>query len=322
MRIVFFGSPDFAVSGLQALLEADDMEVKLVISQPDRLRSRKNLSPTPVKALALDHQLPVLTPEKVNDPEVVEKIKEVKPDLLVVIAYGQIIGKKLREAFPDHIVNIHGSLLPKYRGAAPIQRALLNGEKTTGVTSMLIRKEMDAGEMLAKKEVSIEEEDDLDSLSQKMAEAGASLLLETIRDYDRLLQNKEAQDPEEVTFADEIQKEEGWMDFEKTARDLVNQVRTLKAWPGAKFKIDGITYKVHRAHQEPEEEKDKSILPGTVVRADKEGIFLKTGSGLFVIDQIQPTNKKPMDVGAFLNGYKISVGARAQEPVKEAMRHA
>ncbi len=322
MRIVFFGSPDFAVSGLQALLEADDMEVKLVISQPDRLRSRKKLSPTPVKALALAHQLPVLTPEKVNDLEVVEKIKEVKPDLLVVIAYGQIIGKKLREAFPDHIVNIHGSLLPKYRGAAPIQRALLNGEKTTGVTSMLIRKEMDAGEMLAKKEVSIEEEDDLDSLSQKMAEAGASLLLETIRDYDRLLQNKEAQDPEKVTFADKIQKEEGWMDFEKTARDLVNQVRTLKDWPGAKFTIDGITYKVHRAHQEPEEEKDKSILPGTVVRADKQGIFLKTGSGLFVIDQIQPTNKKPMDVGAFLNGYAIPVGARAQEPVKEAVRHA
>ncbi len=312
MRIVFFGSPDFAVSGLRALLEADDMEVLLVISQPDRLRNRNKLSPTPVKAMALDHHIPVLTPEKVNQKEILEKIQEVDPDILVVIAYGQIIGKSLRDAFPDHILNIHGSLLPKYRGAAPIQRALLNGEEKTGVSAMLIRKEMDAGEILAKKEVPIEEDDDLESLSQKMAEAGGQLLLETLRSYDRLLLGKKTQNPDEVTFADKIKKEEGWLDFRQTARALVNQVRTLKDWPGAKFILDGKTYKVHGAHREKEDEGNRKEKPGTVLRADSRGLAVKTGDGLFVIDRIQPTNKKAMDIGAFINGYSIPIGSRLE----------
>lgn len=310
LNIVYLGTPGFAVPALQALIDAEDVNIPLVISQPDRKRSRNKWSATPVKELALKHDIPVITPEKINRQATIDQLVEINPDFLVVIAYGQIIGKRILDAFPDRIINIHGSLLPEYRGAAPMQRALLDGKDETGVTSMLIRQEMDAGPMLATAKVKIQDDDDMDSLSNKLAYLGADLLLETLRNFDDLNANRKEQDPELVTYAAKISKEDGYLDFNNEGRVLIDQVRTLKDSPGVKFRLNGVDYKVHAAHLE----KRKDGFPNGTLWKSEGGIAINAKDSSFVIDSIQAPNKKAMATQDFLRGNSLELGSLAEQP--------
>lgn len=306
MKVAFFGSPDYALPCLEALVEEEDMEPVLVVTQPDRVRGRKKeKTPTPVKAYALEQGLEVISPEDVNSEAAVRKIKEADPAVLVVVSYGQLIGKALRDSFGEDILNLHGSLLPKYRGASPIQAALLDGEEETGVTAMLVRKDLDAGEILAKAKIKVREEDDLESLKDRLALLSADLMLEVLRDYEGYLELKEVQDESQATRTRKITKKDAQLDFSKPSRDLVNQVKAFKSWPGVKFSYQGKTYKVHAAHVE---NKGASGKPGTLVSVDKTGLGVQTGDGIFTITVIQAPGKKAMDVADFLNGNPMEVG--------------
>lgn len=304
MRIAFFGTPDFALPALQALQEAEDMEVVLVVSQPDRKRSRGKCTPTPVKAAALQWELPVLTPESVNSPSVREELEKADPAFLVVIAYGQKIGSALLDAYAGRIVNIHGSLLPHYRGAAPIQRALLNGEETMGVSAMLINETMDGGDVLATASLTTGDSD-LTEITERLSRLGATLLLDTLRHYKERFDARIPQDDSHATYAEKIKKTDGQLDFSQSAKALLRRIRTVKDWPGAKLLLDGETYKIHKAHAA---QADKKGRIGEIMQADKNGIAIQTGDGLLVVDEIQAPNKKAMATEAFLNGHTIPVG--------------
>lgn len=314
MDIIFMGTPDFAVPALKRLIDAPDINVRMVISQPDRKRSRHKFLPTPVKALAIEHGIPVLTPEKINRQVIIDQMIAVQPDFVVVIAFGQIIGKRILDAFSDRIINIHGSLLPAYRGAAPIQRALMDGLTETGVTAMMVEKEMDAGDMLEKRIVPILSEDDFESLSGRMADAGAELIVEVLRDFDRYFEGRMPQDIESVTFADKVDKSEAMLDFNLSARQLVNRVRTLHDWPGAKFILNGVVHKVHAAHAQGD---DAYETVGQILRADAEGLVVSTASGRLIIDTIQVPGKKAMPVSAFLLGNPIVPGSLIEQTSPE-----
>jgi len=312
MDIIFLGTPDFAVPALRRLIDAPDIHVRMVISQPDRKRSRNKFMPTPVKQLALEHGIPVLTPEKINRQVIIDQMLAVKPDFIVVIAFGQIIGRRILEAFKDRIINIHGSLLPAYRGAAPIQRALMDGLEETGVTAMMVEREMDAGDMLERRRLPILPEDDFETLSARLADIGADLIVEVLRDFERYFSSRQAQEPSAVSFADKIGKSEAPLDFALPARTLVNRVRTLHDWPGAKFSLDGEIYRVHSAHAEGE---STYATTGEIRRADANGLAITTGCGLLVIDRIQAPSKKAMPIAAFLAGHPIAVG-NCTEPIE------
>lgn len=306
MRIAFFGTPDFALPSLQALHAANNMDVVLVVSQPDRRRSRGKWSPTPVKEAALALSLPVETPDSVNDAAFLSRLEEAQADVLVVIAFGQLLGDTLLRRYAGKILNIHASLLPHYRGAAPIQRAMLAGENEVGVTAMLVEKELDAGDMLQQASFSLKDED-LSTVSKKLSVLGAEVLLDTLRHYDAYYAVRVPQDDNKATYAKKIQREDGLLDMRKSAPMLVRQVLTVKEWPGAKLRWMGEEYKVHAAHAEKDVDKGEV---GEILRADKNGIAIQTGEGLFVVDMLQPANKKAMSVGAFLNGHPVAPGTK------------
>ena len=311
MRVCFLANPEYCLPSLQALIDAPDVEVVLVVTGPDKIRSRRGQRVAgPVKQMALDNDLEVISPEKLNRPEVIDRIKAAEPDFLVVIAFGQMIGKSLRDFYGDRILNLHGSLLPKYRGAAPIQRALLNGDKATGVTSMIVRKELDKGEILAKREVIIEGSDDLESLMQKMALCSADLMLYTLRNYEDLLETKEIQDDSKATYAEKISKDEGNLDFGLTAEELVRRVKTFKDWPGATFKYKGESFKVKEACciQDKDDKNIENGRPGKILSVSGQGIGIQTAKGIFLIETIQQAGKKAMPVKSFINGKTIKVG--------------
>lgn len=311
MRVAFFGNPEYCLPSLQALIDSKDIEPVLVVTGPDKVRGRRGKrTPSPVKELALEAGIPVITPEKVNNSEVVDEISSYKPDILVVIAYGQLIGKRLRDQYGEYIINLHGSLLPKYRGAAPIQRALLNGDKITGVTSMLIKKELDAGEMLAKREVKIKDDDDLNSLMEKLSRISSELMIYTLNNYETLLENKEIQDSDLATYAPKVEKSEAWLDFNSSAELLVRKVKTFSEWPGAKFKYDNKIFKIKEAYAERigDIDSNRSDKIGQIISASDDGIKIATGDGIIVITQIQAEGKKSMPVKDFLNGNEIKIG--------------
>ncbi len=301
MRVAFFGTPDFALPSLETLVSAEDVDVVLVVSQPDRARSRGKVTPTPVKARALELNLPVATPESVNDEETMDLLEKVHPDLLIVIAYGQKLGHAILDRFPDRILNIHGSRLPRYRGAAPIQRALLDGCKMTGNTIMLIGEGMDTGDILQQSQVEIFEDDDTASLTERMSRDGADLLLDVLRHYPERLQHRISQRSEEATIAAKITKEDGWLRFTDPLFHLMRRFHTVHQAPGARVQFGNDIYKVHGAHGETSAGAASRQM-GEIIRADGGGIAIQASDGLFVIDRIQAPNRKQMPVEAFLNG--------------------
>lgn len=307
-KVVFMGTPEFAVPSLEKLVASSQCEVILVVTQPDRPVGRKRvLTPPPVKVAAERLGIPVFQPEKLRESEAVQEIINKKPDLVVTAAYGQILPKNLLDYPRFGCINVHASLLPKYRGGAPIHYAIINGEKETGITIMYMTPELDAGDILAQRSLPILETDHVGILHDKLSQLGAELLYETLPAIFSGKVNPVPQDDSEATYAPNIRREDEWIDWSKSAHEIVNQVRGMHPWPVAVTTWNGAPLKVWWA-----EKVDLSTTeePGTVVKVDDEGIYLATGKGVVAIRELQPAGKKRMTVDAFLRGRKIIPGER------------
>lgn len=307
MKTVFMGTPDFAVPPLHALIEAG-YEVAAVVTQPDKPKGRgKTLLPTPVKEEALMHEIPVYQPQRVrNNQEFLETLKEIAPDIIIVAAFGQIIPKEVLELPKYGCINIHASLLPKYRGAAPIQQAVIDGEKESGVTIMQMGEGLDTGDMISKIIIPLVPEETGGSLFGKLAQAGAELLIKTLPSIEQGTAVREKQPEESPTpYAAMITKQMGLMDFNKPAEVLERLVRGLNPWPSAYTFINGKTLKVWKCRVSAEK---TDAAPGTIFLTDKEGIHTACGTGTLILTEIQLEGKKRMEAEAFLRGYHIEDG--------------
>ena len=305
-KVIFMGTPDFAVPSLKALVEAG-YEVAGVVTQPDKPKGRqRKLMPTPVKEEALKHGIPVFQPEKAGTPEFIQVLKELSPDLFVVAAFGQLLPGSILEMPVHGCINVHASLLPKYRGAAPIQWAVINGEKESGVTIMKMGKGLDTGDMIAKVTVPLAEEETGGSLFDKLAEAGAELLVRTVPSIVDGTAVYEKQPEESPTpYASMITKEMGRLDFSKSAQELERLVRGLSPWPSAYTYLEGKNLKIWKSRAE---EGCPGDVPGTVVAVDSEGIHAACARGRLVFQEVQIEGKKRMDVQAFLRGFQVKTG--------------
>ena len=298
-RIVFLGTPQFAVPSLEALLEAGH-EVVEVVSQPDRPSGRKQeLAQSPVKQFAAARGLPVFQPERARRPEAVEHLRALRPDLMVVVGYGQILPQSIIDIAPLGIINVHASLLPKLRGAAPIQWSLVQGERVTGVTTMQINAGLDTGDILLKAETEIEEEDDAVTLGTRLSNIGARLLVETI---DRLEEIRpEKQDDSQATLAPILTKENGRIDWSRTATEIHNQVRGLVPWPGAHTTFRG--HLLHIWKSRPTSE-FRAVDPGTLMTGRVARIACGGGTVLEAIE-VQAEGRKRVLAEAFMNGVHL-----------------
>ena len=305
MKIVYMGTPDFAVPALDMLLQSEH-QVGYVVSQPDRARDRgKKVKPTPVKEKALEYNVPVLQPEKVKENAEFENIlKEYAPDLIVVAAYGKIIPKSVLDIPKYGCVNIHGSILPRWRGAAPIQRAIMEGDKETGVTLMYMAEGLDTGDMIDKVYVTTENKTSED-LHDELAVKGGELLMKRIGDFETGNINPEKQDDSLTCYAAVLSKKDGLMDFEKTAEKLECEIRGLNPWPGAFTYMNGGIFKIWQAQVL---DKNTGEKPGTVVNADENGVDIATGDGILRATVIQVPGKKRMNVRDYIRGHKIEKG--------------
>lgn len=308
MKVVYMGTPDFAVPPLAALVKAG-YEVAAVITQPDKPKGRgKTLMPTPVKEEAMKHEIPVYQPVKVREPEFVEILRELAPDIIIVAAFGQIIPKTILDLPKFGCINIHASLLPKYRGAAPIQQAVIDGEKESGVTIMRMGTGLDTGDMISRIVVPIEAEETGGSLFDKLAQAGAGLLIETLPSIENGTANYEKQPEESPTpYAAMITKKMGLMDFSKSAEELERLVRGLNPWPSAYTFLNGKTLKVWKSTVEKGANGGKAA-PGTITAVDKAGIHVACGENTLVLREVQLEGKKRMETDAFLRGYQVTEG--------------
>lgn len=297
------GTPDFAVGTLKKLVESEH-QVLAVVTQPDKPKGRgKAMQFTPVKEAALESGITVLQPVKVRDPQVVEKLQALNPDVIVVVAFGQIIPESILNMPKYGCVNVHASLLPMYRGAAPIQWAVINGDKTSGVTTMQMDQGLDTGDMLLKREVVLDSEETGGSLFDKLSEVGAELLLETLEKLEKneiIPQKQPELSP--TPYASQMTKEMGRIDWNQDAVRIERLIRGLNPWPSAYTKLGEKTLKIWMAQVE---EGDSKRVPGTVIRADKKGLLVQTGKGVLKILELQLEGKKRMTADAFLRGYPI-----------------
>ena len=306
MRIIFMGTPDFSVGTLEALVEAGH-EVVLAVTQPDKPKGRgKEMQFTPVKECALRHGIPVFQPKKVRDPECVEELKKYQADVCVVIAFGQILPKEILEMTPYGCINVHASLLPSYRGAAPIQWAVIRGEKISGVTTMQMDEGLDTGDMLEKTEIILDEKETGGSLHDKLAEAGAKLCVHTL---DKLVQGdltpqKQGESPTE--YARMLDKNLGDINWEQSAVEIERMIRGLNPWPSAYTDWNGKTMKIWEADAVPGENTEKA--PGTITDVTKDDFAVQTGDGQLRVRALQIPGKKRMEADAFLRGYQVKVG--------------
>lgn len=305
-KIIFAGTPDFAAEHLKALIEAK-YNIIAVYTQPDRPSGRGHkLTPSPVKSLALEHNIPVFTP--VNFKEEADKVQfeSLEADLAVVVAYGLILPERILSAPRLGCINIHGSLLPQWRGAAPIQRALLSGQKTTGVTIMQIVKELDAGDMLYKKEIAISNEDTSGSLFERLATCGAQALVEAMPKILKGELASEKQDSALVTYAQKLSKEESPLNFSLSAEELSLQVRGLNPWPVATTTFEDVVYKVFNAQALSQDNYGNldDLDNGAIVEVNNQGIVLKCAQGLLLLQTIQAPGKGRVSAGDFARSKK------------------
>lgn len=307
MRVVFMGTPDFAVGTLEALIEAGH-EVIGAVTQPDKPKGRgKALMPTPVKEVALKHQIPVYQPKRVREEAFTETLKKLSPDVIVVAAFGQIITKEILEIPRFGCINVHASLLPAYRGAAPIQWAVINGEKESGVTIMQMDEGLDTGDMIDKAVVPLAEDETGGSLFDKLSQAGARLCVKVLKDLEEGTAVREKQPEESTTaYASMISKKMGEINWESPAKSIEQLIRGLDPWPSAYTRLQGKTLKLWRARAE--ESQDKEGEPGQILRVEKDAFYVKTGEGTLKIEELQLEGKKRMDTGAFLRGFPLSAG--------------
>jgi len=299
LRIIFAGTPDFAARHLQALLDSEH-QVVAVYSQPDRPAGRgQQLQASPVKQLALAHQIPVYQPKSLKKSKAQNDLAELNADLMVVVAYGLILPTVVLQTPKLGCINVHGSLLPRWRGAAPIQRALWAGDTATGVTIMQMDEGLDTGAMLSKISLAIEPDDTSAILYDKLAEVGPKALLQALIDLPALQQQAVKQDENLSNYAEKLSKEEALIDFQKPAAALEREIRAFNPWPVSYLQLGSQQLKVWQAQVEAAQ---SDSAPGTVLRADKKGIAIATKDGVLVLQQLQPPGKKAMAVADFLNG--------------------
>lgn len=302
MKIVFMGTPDFSVPALQNIAKYHN--VAAVVTQQDRPKGRGHkMQFTPVKEAAIELNIPVYQPEKVKDPEFVEILKEINPDVIVVIAFGQILSKEILDLPKFGCINVHASLLPKYRGAAPIQWAVIDGEKETGVTTMYMAEGLDTGDIVDVSKVSLDNKETGGSLFDKLAEEGGKLILETLEKLEKETAQRTPQDNSLSTYAGKITKELGKIDFSKSAVEIERLIRGLNPWPSAFTYMDGKMLKIWDADIS---DKNSDKEPGTILELEKEYIEVATGDGTLKIKELQLEGKKRMTVSAFLNGYTVN----------------
>jgi methionyl-tRNA formyltransferase len=306
------GTPDFAVHALEALLGDPRVEVIGVVSQPDRPKGRKLvLTPPPVKVTAIANQLPVYQPEKLRAPESVAEIVALQPDLIVTAAYGQILPKAILDCPRLGCINVHASLLPQYRGGAPIHRSIIDGNHETGVTIMYMAEGLDTGDMISKVVVPIEQDDTTGSLHDKLAYAGASLLSETLTTLINETVIATPQLHSEATYAPNISRADEKLAWAKTSLALYNQIRGLNPWPVAFTTWGEANFKVWASTQVAVENYSESELQqvaGSVVRLDGQGVHVRTGDGVLCLTEVQPAGKKRMDAAEFVRGNTMTVG--------------
>ena len=307
MRIVFMGTPDFAVGSLQALCESGKHEIVGVVTQPDRPKGRGNkMLMTPVKEYALEQGLTVYQPQKVKTPEFVQTLRELQPELIVVAAFGQFLSREILELPPHGCINVHASLLPKYRGAAPIQYAIIKGEKESGVTIMQMDIGMDTGAMLEKVVVPIAENTTMGELHDALREQGAALLLKVIDDIAAGTAVAEPQNDAEATYATLLDRSMEHIDWTKSAQEVHNLIRGFNPAPSTFTKLpNGKSLKIWGSRLT---NKQSEAAAGTVVEAGKHSFFVACGSGVLEITEVQPESKKRMAAQVFLNGRGVAEG--------------
>ena len=307
MRVIFMGTPDFSVGTLEALIQAGH-QVVLAVTQPDKPKGRGGkMQFPPVKETALEHGIPVFQPRKVREPENIEELRKYQADVIVVVAFGQILPREILELTPYGCINVHASLLPSYRGAAPIQWAVINGEAVSGVTTMQMDEGLDTGDMLLKTEVPLEPKETGGSLHDKLAAAGASLCVRTLKALEEGTVTPKKQGESPTAYASMLKKEMGEICWKDPAISIERLIQGLNPWPSAYTGWQDKTMKIWEAEVL---EEDSGQEPGTVVRVDKDGFLVQTGKGLLKVTALQIPGKKRMEADAFLRGYSMEPGEK------------
>ena len=310
MNIIFFGTSDFAVPSLKRLLGSKH-EVVSLVTQPDRKKGRRQVvSPPPTKVAALSLGVPVFQPEDVSDQNSIEYLKKLGADLFVVVSFGQILKKEILAIPKLYCINLHGSLLPKYRGAAPTNWAIINGERATGVSVIKMNERMDAGDIISRKELEVKEKDTNLSLSERLKLTGAELLLETIESISKGIATFRRQDDKQATYAPKLKKKDGLINWEEPSLKVHNKVRGFIPWPGAYTYFEGRILKIWKTEVlEIAAERIKAGSFGEVIDIIKDkGIIVSTGSGAILIKELQLEGKKVLDCDSFIRGHMINRG--------------
>lgn len=303
MKIVFMGTPEFSVPSLQALNESKD-EVVAVVCQPDKPKGRGlEVIPPPTKVFAEKHGIPVLQPVKIKTEEFFNELKKFSPDLICVAAYGKILPKNILDLPTYGCINVHASLLPKYRGAAPINWTIIRGEQITGITTMKMDEGMDTGDMLLKREMPIDDEDTGETLSEKLSNIGAKVLIETIRLIKERRLNSIPQNHSQASYAPMLKKEDGKIDWKKSAEEIRNLIRGALPWPGAYTTLEGKLLKIYKARVS-----EGSGRLGEVIKLNSESLRVATGMGALDLLEIQIEGGKKLEIESFLRGRKIKEG--------------
>jgi len=305
MKVIFMGTPDFSVGTLEALVDAGH-EVVLVVTQPDKPKGRgKEMQFTPVKTSALKYNIPVFQPKKVREPKCIEELRKYEADIMVVVAFGQILPKEILEMTPYGCVNVHASLLPKYRGAAPIQWSIIDGEAVTGVTTMQMDEGLDTGDMLLKTEIVMDKKETGGSLHDKLSEAGAKLCVETLEGLQNKTITSVPQGETTTAYAKMLDKQLGNINWSKTGIEIERLIRGLTPWPSAYTDWNGKVMKIWSA--EVVDGSSEAVV-GTIVKVEKDAFYVQTGEGFLKVCELQIPGKKRMDAGAFMRGYQIKEG--------------
>jgi len=310
MKIIFMGTPEFAVPSMLKLYNDDQIEIEAVVTQPDRKSGRgQQVHYSDIKEKALELDLEIMQSENVNQSQFLAKLKEIAPDFIVVVAFGQKLSPDLLE-IPNHgCINLHASLLPEYRGSSPIHKAIINGKKTTGNTTMYMDQGWDDGDIIYQQKIIIKEDDTVGDLHDKMAAQGAELLLKTLKDVKAGEAPRIAQTDSEATFAYKIDKSLGEIDWDQSAEDIYNLIRGVNPWPGAYTELDGDKIKIWDSKITDQE--NTEFKPGTIIKADhNNGILVQTADGVISIERLQLPGGKRMDAQDFLNGHQIEIKKR------------
>lgn len=308
-RIVFMGTPEFSVPALEALAKYPGFDVLLVVTQPDRPKGRgKKLSPSAVKQAALDLGIEVYQPERINTPEGIERISSLEPDYFVVVAFGQILSRQMLDIPKTYPINIHASLLPKYRGAAPIQAAILNMDQQTGVTTMVMAEKMDAGDILLMETTPVDPEDTASMLHDRLSQMGADLIIKTIQGIEQREITPVPQDHSKATYVSMLKKSDGRINWQGSNKAVCAHINAMTPWPGAFTELCGKRLKIFKAVPSslpiP-----PSALPGTIVCCNDKGLFVAAGNGVVQVLELMGSSGKRLDAAAFLCGNKIDLPA-------------